>query len=173
MNGPTMETLFALFPGEVVPAYTLIPGEDVPEPYRGLLVHDQHMTVTVEAYHGGPVDVSILHRRQEGDIYARKILLVHRASGKVVQSGVVRIDLGQCSPAVRDAIVAGQTPLGRVLIENDVLRRIEPIAFLRIIPGPAPLTWFGMTEVAPLYGRLAIIHCDDKPVVELLEVVAP
>jgi chorismate-pyruvate lyase len=172
-DGPTLETLFALFPGEVVPAYTYVSPEEMPDPYRGLLVHEHHMTVTVEAYHSGPVDVRILHRRQEGDVYARKILLVHRATGKVVQSGVVRIDLGMCSPAVREAILAGQTPLGRILIEHDVLRRIEPTAFLRITPGPAPMTWFKMTKPDPLYGRLAIIHCDGRPAVELLEVVAP
>jgi chorismate-pyruvate lyase len=173
MNGPTIEELFALFPGEKVPAHTFIAGEDMPEPYRGLLVHEHHMTVTVEAYHGGPVDVCILMRRRDGDFYARKILLVHRDSGKVVQSGIVRIDLSKCSEPVREAILAGQTPLGRILIEHDVLRRIEPTAYLRIIPGPNPMTWFGMSRPDPLYGRLAIIHCDGQPAVELLEVVAP
>jgi chorismate-pyruvate lyase len=173
MNGPTIESLFALFPGEKVPAHTFLAGEDMPEPYRSLLVHEHHMTVTVEAYHGGPVDVRILHRRQDGSFYARKILLVHRDSGKVVQSGIVRIDLDLCSEPVREAILAGQTPIGRILIQHDVLRRIEPTAFLRIIPGPAPMTWFGMSEPNPLYGRLAIIHCDDRPALELLEVVAP
>jgi chorismate-pyruvate lyase len=173
MNGPSMESLFALFPGEKVPAYDLLAGEDVPEPYRSLLVHEHHMTVTVEDYHGGPVDVRILQRRQDGMLYARKILLVHRASGKVVLCGIVRIDLAACSPAVADAIVVGQTPLGRILIENDVLRRIEPTAYLRAIPGPAPMTWFGMSDPTPLYGRLAIIHCDERPAVELLEVVRP
>jgi chorismate-pyruvate lyase len=173
MNGPSLETLFALFPGEKVPVHTFLAGADVPEPYRGLLVHEHHMTVTVEAYHGGPVDVRILARRQDGSFYARKILLVHRASGKVVQSGIVRIDLDQCSQSVRDAILAGQTPLGRILIEHDVLRRIEPTAYLRIIPGPAPMGWFSLSEPTPLYGRLAIIHCNGRPAVELLEVVAP
>jgi chorismate-pyruvate lyase len=168
-----MESLFALFPGEKVPVHTFIAGKDMPEPYRGLLVHEHHMTVTVEAYHGGPVDVRILQRRQDGSLYARKILLVHRASGKIVQSGIMRIDLDQCSQPVRDAIVAGQTPLGRILIEHDVLRRIEPTAYLRIIPGPAPMEWFGLKEPTPLHGRLAIIHCNGRPAVELLEVVAP
>jgi chorismate-pyruvate lyase len=173
MNGPTLESLFALFPGETIPEHEFIAGEEMPEPYRGLLVHEHHMTVTVEAYHKGPVDVRILARRQDGSVYARKILLVHQASGKVVQSGIVRIDLDLCSQPVREAILAGQTPLGRILIQHDVLRRIEPIAFLRIQSGPKPMEWFQLSKPASLYGRLAIIHCNGKPAVELLEVVAP
>ena len=35
------------------------------------------------------------------------------------------------------------------------------------------MRWFGLKEPATLYGRLAIIHCDGKPAVELLEIVAP
>ena len=84
-----LEELYALFPGDALPSYEIIPGAEMPQPYRGLLVHEHHMTVTVEAYHGGPVDVRILDRRQDGSDYARKILLVHQATGKIVQFGIV------------------------------------------------------------------------------------
>lgn len=174
MNGPTLEGLFALFPGpDGPPTYRIIPGAEVPEPYRGLLVHEHHMTVTVEAFHGGPVDVRVVDRRTDGNLYSRKILLVLQSTGRIVQFGIVRIDLAQTSPEVAAAIRSESTPLGRVLIEHNVLRRIEPTAYLRIEAGPEQMAWFGLKEPRPLYGRLAIIHCDEKPAVELLEVVAP
>jgi chorismate-pyruvate lyase len=174
MSGPTVESLFALFPGpDDHLDCEVVPGEEMPEPYRGLLVHEHHMTVTVEAYHGGPVDVRILARRRDGPFYARKILLVHRATGKVVQFGIVRLDLDQTSEPVREAIVAGQTPVGRILIEHDVLRRIEPTGYLRIRPNRAQLAWFGLAEAEAYYGRLAVIHFNGEPVVEVLEIVAP
>src|SRR5262249_45201915 len=132
-----------------------------------------HMTVTVEAFHGDSVDVRVLARRREGLIYARKILLTLHHSGRVVQFGIVRVDLGILAPPARDAIIAEGTPFARVLIDHGVVRRIEPTAFLRIDPGPAQMAWFGLERPQPLYGRLAIIHCDDHPAVELLEVVAP
>jgi hypothetical protein len=69
--------------------------------------------------------------------------------------------------------VEGKTPVGRILIQHNVLRRIEPTAFLRIRGGPAQMAWFGLSEPHTLYGRLAFIHCDGKPAVELLEIVAP
>jgi chorismate-pyruvate lyase len=171
---PSMETLFAQFPpADDLPAYQIIPPALVPPPYRGLLVHEHHMTVTVEAFHGDRVDVRLLARAHRGDSYARKIVLTLQGSGRVVLFGIVRIDLGVCGPEVRQEIVAGRTPLGRILINHNVLRRIEPTAFLRITPGPAQLRWFGLKTPQPLYGRLGIIHCNGKPTVELLEIVAP
>jgi chorismate-pyruvate lyase len=172
--GPQLLDLLALFPPlDPIRAYEYIAAEDVPEPYRKLLVHEHHMTVTVEAHHGSLVDVRILERKHEGDLYARKILLTLQSTGKVVQFGIVRIRFEHCSALVREAIVAGNTPLGRVLIEHNVLRRIEPTAYLRILPGAAMMEWFGLARPTPTYGRLALIHCDGQPAVELLEIVAP
>jgi chorismate-pyruvate lyase len=172
--GPQLLDLLALFPPlDSIRAYEYLAAEDVPEPYRTLLVHEHHMTVTVEAHHGSLVDVRILERKHEGDLYARKILLTLESTGKVVQFGIVRIHFEHCTQEVQGAIVAGNTPLGRVLIEHNVLRRIEPTAYLRILPGLAMMEWFGLQTPKPTYGRLALIHCDGQPAVELLEIVAP
>ena len=132
----------------------------------------QHMTVTVEAYHGDLVDVRVLDKRQSGPFYARKILLATHNTGKVVQFGIVRVNLDFLPKAAAAEIVAEKKPFGRVLIEHDVLRRIEPTAFLRIEAGPAQMAWFAMSKPEPLFGRLALIHCDEQPAVELLEIVA-
>jgi chorismate-pyruvate lyase len=173
-HSPDLGELFAEFPpSDDLPEFERIAPDEVPEPYHTLLVHEHHMTVTLEAHHGAPVAVHILARRHDGDRYARKIVLTPEGSNRIVLFGIVRINLGLCSPAVRDQIVAGQTPLGRILIEHDVLRRIEISTYLRIQPGPRQLAWFGLTESMPFYGRLGFIHCDGKPAVELLEIVVP
>src|SRR5262245_6985008 len=144
MNGLTVESLFAMFPGpDAGLDYEVVPGEEVPQPYRGLLVHEHHMTVTVEAHHGSRVNVWVLERRYDGHTYARKILLALQSTNRVVQFGIARINLDLTSPEVREAILAARTPLGRVLIEHDVMRRIQPQAFLKIRPKPEQLAWFG------------------------------
>jgi hypothetical protein len=64
--------------------------------------------------------------------------------------------------------------LGRVLIDHDVLRHIVPVAFLRVMPGAAVAEWFGRDRgLFVTYGRLGAIHLDEKPAVEVLEIVAP
>jgi hypothetical protein len=172
--GPSLHALFALFPpGDDVPEHEYVAAAAVPEPYRGLLVHEHHMTVTVEAFHGESVDVRVLDRRLTGDFYARKILLTLHDSGKVVLFGIPRVNFRYCSPEVRAEIESERTPLGRVLIQHNVLRRIEPTAFLRVVPNAALMAWFNLARPTPTYGRLAYIHCDEQPAVELLEIVAP
>lgn len=168
-------TLFDLFPdGLDQPECVVIPARAVPPPYDRLLVHYHHMTVTQEDFHNDRVNVQILQRRQETDWYARKILLTTRTDNRIVQFGIARIWLQFCSEPVRAAILAGQTPLGRILIENNVLRRIAPIAFLKVRPGPGPETWFGpQLGQRSTFGRLGVIYCDEQPAIEVLEIVAP
>jgi hypothetical protein len=173
-DGPELRTLLDLFPpNDFLDHSELVPADQVPSPYSSLLVHEHHMTVTVEAHHGCLVDVRVLEERRVGESYARKILLALQGSGRVVQFGIMRIRLDLCSQAVRQEILARTTPLGRILIQHNVLRRIEPTAFLRVLPGPAMMQWFGLDKPQLTYGRLALIHCNDQPAVELLEIVAP
>ena len=172
--GPHLDSLLNLFPTkEEVAECEYVPAEKVPPPYDELLVHNHHMTVTVEAFHGDLVNVRILKKLRKGESYSRKILLVLQGSGKVVQYGIMRIHFRYCSTAVRDEILAGKTPLGRILIQHNVLRRVEPTAFLRIVPGPDLMKAFGLDTPIPTYGRLALIHCNGYPAVEVMEIVIP
>jgi chorismate-pyruvate lyase len=117
--------------------------------------------------------VKVLDKQRDGNSYARKILLALQSDGRIVMFGLVRIWLHYCSEEVAAEILAEKTPIGRVLINHNVLRRIEPTEFLRITPGPDMMQWFGITTPEVTYGRQAIIHCDGQPAVELLEIVAP
>src|SRR5262245_26398041 len=96
--GPNLDTMLALFPpANYLRAAESVAVDQVPEPYRRLLVHEHHMTVTVEAHHGDLVNVVVLERRHQGDTYSRKILLALQQTGQVVQFGLVRIHLEYCS----------------------------------------------------------------------------
>jgi chorismate-pyruvate lyase len=152
---------------------TMIRAVTMPEPYRGLLAHTEHMTVTVEAHYGAPVDVHVLEADLQGDFYHRRIVLIPQGTDRVVQYGLVRINLACCSAPVRDAILSQKTPLGRILIEHNVLRRVEPTAFLRIEPGPTLIDALRLKAPIPLYGRTGVIFFSDRPAVAVLEILAP
>jgi len=173
-TAPTLDHLYNLFPDSPDrPDAEVVPASELPEPYHRLLVHTHHMTVTVEKFYQASVDVQVLNCRRVGNEYARKILLTTRPTGKVVQFGLVRINLGVCPQPVRDEIVEGKTPLGRVLIRHNMLRRIEPVAFLRVGLPPEMASWFGVEAGAVTYGRLGVIYTGDRPAVEVLEILAP
>lgn len=135
---PQLETITApFFPtlaelGE----FRLVAVDDMPADYRTLLAHDAHMTVTVEAFHNSMVDVQVLDEHRDGAYYSRTSLLLCRKSRKIVQFGIMRIDLAGLPPIVREEIESRGTPLGRILIRHNVLRHVELHRLWRIKPGP-------------------------------------
>ena len=165
-----MEDLYSLFE-EVPPSYRLIDPGGVPQPEQRLLAHENHMTVTLETFHDTKVTLEVLDAQRADHLYARKILLRHGETGKVVQYGIMQFNFNHCSTEVRDEIISQNTPLGRILIAHGMLRRISTHALLEITPS-TEICGILETEGA-VYGRLATIFCDNEPAVALLEVVAP
>ena len=145
----------------------------VPDQPRMLLDHDDHMTVTVEAFHQSPVRVDVLQTLMTDRHYARKILLRRTSDDVVVQFGIVRLDLWQLSEPVQQQIKSQQTPLGRILISNDVMRKVECVALWEVTPAESLREFFACDSEDLAYGRTALIHCNGEPAVELLEIVAP
>lgn len=145
----------------------------MPADYRTLLDHNHHMTVTVESFHDCLVDVKVLEHRSDADIYQRKILLTRRTDQAVVMFGIVRLHTQYLAPEVRTEIQSRERPLGRVLIEHDVLRRVELGKLWQVTPNTELQRHFNLDSPKVTFGRSAIIHCDDQPAIELVEIVAP
>ncbi len=169
----TVLELFRLF-GEDPPSHREVDARDVPEPQRSLLHHERHMTVALERFHSTKVELVVLAEVHSEPFYARRILLLDEA-GKTVQFGIMRFDLRRVSHTVRHLILEGMQPLGRILIEHQVLRRISTHGLLRIDPTDALRTHIShgsdQEEPQQLFGRLATIVCNESPAVDLLEVV--
>ncbi len=172
---PDLQTLARLFypSPDALGEITEVAVGDLPPDYRQLLAHNDHMTVTVEAFHGSLVDVRILDRQVTPTHYARKILLTRQSDGGVVQFGIMRVNFAYLPPEVRQQIEREQTPLGRILIEHNVHRRVQLFSLRRIAMAEELRRLFGHPSSGVTYGRTAVIDCNDAPAVELLEIVAP
>lgn len=169
---PTLVELFYRSPGELGYFEEAAP-ESMPSGYRMLLVHNHHMTVTMEEFYGSPVRVKVLESKREGNQYMRRILLDRETDGRVVQFGIVRLNFDFLSAEVRKEIESQSAPLGRILIGHNVLRQIELVGLWRVTPGADLCQVFQTTPQQTTFGRTAIIHCDGQPAVELLEIAAP
>lgn len=150
-----------------------VSSHQVPAVYRELLDHNHHMTVTVEGHHACPVDVQVLEYATQGDSYCRKILLRRQTDQQVVMFGIVRLHTRHLSEIVREEIESRRIPLGRVLIEHNVMRRVELGKLWQVTPGNELQRHFHLDSAKVTFGRTAIIHCDDEPAIELVEIVAP
>jgi len=170
LDANTLLGLFYNNPSDCCLATKVSP-EDVPAPYSGLLVHENHMTVTVESFHDSLVDVKVLDEKKTDAIYARKILLTRQSDQAVVQFGVVRLHRNLLPAAARDAIEAKQVPLGRILIEQGLLRQVQLLDLWKCETAGELQKLLQLETPSTVYGRTAIIHVDSQPVIELLEIV--
>jgi len=153
--------------------FTEAPSQSVPPPYDRLLNHDEHMTVRVEAFHQSPVDVQVLNVERDEGTYSRRILLNRQTDQNVVQFGIVRLRVDVLHAKVRNEIESEKIPLGRVLIQNGVLRLVELCQLYEIEAGDDLAQLFGCSLGTTTFGRTAWIYCDGEPAVELLEIVTP
>ncbi|MEO0531153.1 MAG: hypothetical protein AAF266_11360 [Planctomycetota bacterium] len=163
----------AFFAPDQLGKLTAVGQFDLPAEYATLLAHSGHMTITLEAWHESLVDVHVEGEVFAGDTYARHSLLTRRTDGRVVQSGIMRIDLTGLPEQVRTAIELGECPLGRILIRSNLLREVEPLALWRIASGTLLAEELATEPAEVIYGRTARILVEGRPAVELLEIVRP
>ena len=172
---PDLSTLIGLFypeAGEFGDVAQVAP-ESMSDVYRKLLAHEHHMTVTVESHYGELVDVQVLESMHVGQYYSRKILLTKQSDRSVVQFGIVRLNFEYLGADVQREIVGEGPPLGRILIDRNVLRRVELSELWKVAAGQDLAELFGIETGSEAWGRTGWIHCNGEPAIELLEVVAP
>lgn len=143
----------------------------MPDKFRQLLSHNEHMTVSVEGHHGCPVALEVLQCRTEGSIYIREIVLRRTTDRQVVLYGIVRLQLNALEEAPRREILAAKTPLGRILIEHNVLREVELVDLWKVEVGSKLADLLGVPVRSTTYGRTAMIYFSNQPALELLEIV--
>jgi hypothetical protein len=170
---PSASRLASLFYDELdkVGRFEPIAVDDLPPDPRTLLAHPEHMTVALESFHGCPVAVHVVAEWSDESSYARASVLSRQSDRRIVQFGMMRIWLGDLPEQAQQEIKSRQVPLGRVLIDHNVLREVELITLWEIKPGPVLNEHLKLKSDGPLYGRSAQILVDDRPTVQLLEIV--
>ena len=202
-NDKVNDSVYALIenfrPVKTLGAIRPIDPKNIPAPFSSLLVHHSHMTVAMESFHGHSVSLEVVNEGPDlmhgKTSYTREILLKspvfndkafgvtlrhdeHQKTNenRVVQYGVVRINLDHLPPDVVARIQDGSMPLGRILIEADLHREVRCVGVFEVLPGPdfGKLCLHPKEQSVPrTYGRFATISVFEQPVIELFEVVVP
>jgi chorismate-pyruvate lyase len=157
--------------GVVPPEAQVIAPDDIPFPYRTLLVHTNDMTLTLERHFGGPLVVRALSTLTNGDWYLRRVLLAQEYSGRPVEMGAIRINLGRLPESICLQIRKNQIPLGRLLRDGGVDFESRPRAFLAVTPNPEMMGVFWMREARTLYGRRTEIYVSGTKIGDIVEIL--
>jgi len=169
------ESLVRVFhvPADRFACFESVAADTMPRGPRTLLDHSSHMTLAMERFHGGPVGLVVVARRDcEDGRYAREILLTDPV-GRVVLVGIVRINLAQLPKATADAIRSESTPLGRILLAAGLHCDVNDVQLLQLEAGPEFAAVVGKPADTKTFARVASIGLDGATIIELLEIVAP
>ena len=153
------------------PSARAVAPDEIPLPYRSLLVHESDMTVTLERHFGGRIVLRPLGVFTRGRSYFRRVLLVQEQAGQSVEMGVIRMELDAFDSTVRRKILQNAIPLGRILRDGHVDYRSVPKAFLAITPNPEMMGVFWMPRPRLLYGRRTEIVRKGEKVGDIVEVL--
>lgn len=164
---------FLLSVGRPLPAVVAISADEMPEPYRQLLVGNHDMTPTLEAFHHDRIVLQVLESKREADGYRRLVVLRLAASGRPVEFGAIVIDLECFTPAQRDIVLAGNRPLGSILESEHIEHVSRPAAFIRIRPKAFISQALELTGEGDLYGRRnrLLVQPGDRVLADIIEIL--
>ena len=156
-----------------MPQVTIISPDQVPQPYRSLLVHDSDMTRTLERHVGDRAVLRLLSTFSSGASYFRRILLAQGSAGRPMALGAIRVRLDAFTPQLRAKILAGRIPLGRILYEGRFAYTSTVQALLAVEPTPEIMGVFWMPESKMLYGRRSAMFRDETKIADIVEILPP
>lgn len=166
--------LLAFCGEEAAKALEFLVPDQIPEPYRGLLVHENDMTGTLERYCGQAMALHIIERVTTPDKVIRHVELRGAEDGHAAEFGAIEISLDRFAAEAREEILEGAIPLGTILKKAEMDFISRPVAYFRIQPGAAVRHSFGVPDGGWLYGRCnRLVTLTGKPIAEVVEILPP
>lgn len=160
--------------GLQLPKISIIRGEEMPQPYRQLLVHEGDMTPTLQNYHGSRLHLDVLRWVERGSFYFREVVLVTDDGAKRVEFGAIKMFLELFPPAARREILEAHIPLGALLAKYKIEHLSRPKAFLKIQVDDYIAEALALQGPQVLYGRRnTLSDLDLRPLAEIVEILPP
>jgi hypothetical protein len=151
-----------------------IDGEEMPEPYKRLLVHTSDMTSTLESFYEEPIHVQVLSRAQQGNDYFREVVLCTERESRPVEFGAIKMNLALFPETAKRQILEERWPLGRILKDCAVAYTSWPKAFLKIASDRLINSALGLKGAHVLYGRRnTLLNSDSQSLAEIIEILPP
>jgi hypothetical protein len=119
--------------GLLLPHVLCLADQEVPDPYRRLLVHDRDMTPTLEAAYGRKMHLRVLSYTQQGNIFSRHIVLVPEGGADPVLFAAIKIYLDYFPAPAREMVIARVLPFGTILADQKIEHFSRPDAYLQIM----------------------------------------
>ena len=155
-----------------LPLVEFIPGAEMPEPQRHLLVHQSDMTPQLREHHGSPPDLTVISVEGTEDYVMREVVLT--CGTKPVEYGAIGIHLDGFPSPVKAMIRAGATPLGAILESEGIAHQSAPNGYFMLEADARMARLLGTAPGTPLFGRCNVLsHADGTAFADIVEVLPP
>jgi chorismate-pyruvate lyase len=168
-----LDEFYALAKREL-PPIEQIEGEEMPEAYRALLVHQNDMTPTLEAFHEERIYLNVISRQQRDDFYFREVILLTQRTRTPAEFGAIKINLALFPSPARRLILEEQEPLGTILADFKISHASRPKAFLRLQADAFIKGALQLSGDHVLYGRRnTLFDAQQHSLAEIVEILPP
>ena len=160
--------------GLAMPALERLNDDEVPQPYKGLLVHSLDMTPTLENFYRQPIGLTVLSRERHQDAYFREVILHIDQGRQAIEYGAIRICLNLLPLAARQRVLQEQCPFGNILHTESIPHLSWPQAFFRVEADFHMSAVLRLSKPCALYGRRnVLVDGARRLLAEVIEVLAP
>jgi chorismate-pyruvate lyase len=160
--------------GLELPPIKRVSGEQVPEPYRSLLVHQNDMTSTLENFYRDRIHLRVVGRDRRNGHYYREVVLQLDGNDRPVEFGAIKINLDLFATEAQAQILQERHPLGRILKEGGIKFSSRPQGFLRIASDPLINDLLRLGGMQLLYGRRnTLFDGEGRHLAEIVEILPP
>lgn len=160
--------------GIAVATFEWLPGDEVPQPYRDLLVHKNDMTSTLESFHGSKIGLNTLRASSDDTAYTREVVLFSKTSGKPVEYGAIDIQIGVYEEEERALILEGVEPLGSILNRMRPGYTSDPFGYFSLKASDVCSAHFNCPAAASLFGRFNELVSDvGERLATIIEILPP
>ncbi len=160
--------------GVPFPSLTRLSGEEVPEPYRRLLVHSNDMTPTLEQFYRRRLCLRVLGRERAPEAYQREVVLQLAGNRRPASYGAICIHLPNLPESARQIVLAETLPFGRILHSEMIAHLSWPQAFFRADADPHMSRLLDVADARVLYGRRnVLVDGQRRLLAEVIEILAP
>ena len=115
-----------------IPSINSIDKQNIPEPYKSLLVHERDMTSTLGQFYNDEIQLKVIKQHQQLNEYYREVLLISKNEKRPVEYGAIKIFLQHFPDPARKAVLEASAPLGQLLHDYNIKYLSRPKSFLTI-----------------------------------------
>ena len=148
------------------------PSEEVPEPFKALLVHQGDMTSTLERFYEERMLLEVLAEENSDGCYSREVILKGKGTGRAAEFGVIEMELDNFPPALQKLILRGEQPLGGILNESGMTYKSEPLGYFSVAREALPPKLSLLGSAGMFFGRYNQLKTHDETcLARILEIV--